>query len=294
MKPIIPIIILHRNDITNLNLMLKSLKLNTRYSHQIFLIDNFSTPKIIEELKLLENSYKDLNIIFSKKNNWLLGFNLAFKHPKWREENYQYYIFSDCDIEVPYLEGKCWLERMVDEMNMNRCIGKLGIALKYSDIDKGELYEKVTKQELFFDTQPKIGNNNIVPVDTTLAIYRKDLFVMNKFKLSIGHASLVRPYYYTCRTDRNLIEARHLGWYNRGVTNNTTEQLKDKIICFSNYAAYIEPIVCERMPKKYLLYYRIIKPLAKLYWSSKVLRSLIIYYVKNFPKNINQIQNKIR
>jgi hypothetical protein len=43
---------------------------------------------------------------------------------------------------------------------------------------------------------PVVDDLVIAPVDTTLAIYRKDLFVMNKFKMLPGHASLVRPYYY--------------------------------------------------------------------------------------------------
>ncbi|PRB05618.1 family 2 glycosyl transferase [Chryseobacterium sp. MYb7] len=289
----IPIVILHKDDIINLEIMLDSIYKNTRYPFEIFLIDNASAPNLKAKLEELQKKY-NFYLIFSKKNNWLFGFNAVFKHPNWKKD-YQYYIFSDCDIEVPALQEKCWLERMVDEMDNNVCIGKLGISLKYSDIDKGEIYDKVVKQELIHDAQPTIGSKNrIAPVDTTLAIYRTDLFVYNKFRFSIGHASLVRPYYYVCRTDRSEIEARHLGWYNRGTTNNTEEQLKSKIICFANYAAFIEPVVFERMPKYYYYYYKIIKPITKLYWSTNVIMALFYYYIKNFPRNINMLQNKLR
>ncbi|MCT4141548.1 glycosyltransferase family 2 protein [Elizabethkingia anophelis] len=289
----IPIVILHKDDIINLEIMLNSIYKNTKYSFELFIIDNASSPNM--QVKLQEMQLKhNFHLIFSKKNNWLLGFNKVFKDPNWKN-NYKYYIFSDCDIEVPFLKEKCWLERMVNQMDENACIGKLGISLKYSDIDKGELYDKIVKQESIFDAQPTIGNRNrIAPVDTTLAIYRTDLFVYKKFKFSIGHASLVRPYYYVCRTNRLEIEARHLGWYNRGVTNNTKDQLKSKIICFANFAAYIEPVVFERMPKYYLFYYKMVKPVAKLYWSTSVIMALLYYYLKNFPRNINMLQNKLR
>lgn len=289
----IPIVILHKDDIINLAIMLESIYKNTRFRYEVFLIDNASEPHI--KLKLLELQKKyEFNFISSNKNNWILGFNAVFKHQNWRKD-YAYYIFSDCDIEVPALSGKCWLEKMVDEMENNICIGKLGISLKYSDIDKGEIYDKVVREEQIIDAQPVIGGKNrVAPVDSTLAIYRKDLYVGNSFRFSIGHASLVRPYYYVCRTDRSELEARHLGWYNRGVTNNTTAQLKNKIICFSKYAAYVEPAALKRMPKYYQFYYRIVKPIMKLYWSILVISRLLFYYVSNFPRNINKIQNKLR
>lgn len=290
----IPIVIIHRDDISNLKIMMASIYEQTRYPFEVFLIDNCSSPQYGEELLSLKEQY-GFHLILSKKNNWVLGFNQVFKHKSWKAEEYPYYIFSDCDIQVPMLEGKCWLERMKDEMDGNSCIGKLGISLKYSDIEKGEIYDKVVKQEKLFDAQPLIGGKSrIAPVDTTLAMYRKDLFVDEEFRFSIGHASLVRPYYYVCRTDRKELEARHLGWYNRGVTNNTTEQLKSKIICFANYSAYIEPVVFERMSQYYKVYYKVVKPLAKIYWGIKVYTKLLKYYIRNFPRNINMLQNKLR
>lgn len=290
----IPIVILHRNDICNFEIMLESIYSNTRYPFEVFVVDNNSSGVYREKVILFQKKY-GYNLILSQKNTWLLGFNMVFNHKKWKDENYPYYVFSDCDIQVPALEGKCWLERMKDEMDSNACIGKLGISLKYDDIEKGEIYEKVVSEEQNFDAQPVIGSaNHIAPVDTTLAIYRKDLYVGSKFRFSIGHASLVRPYYYTCRTNRNEIESRHLGWYNRGVTNNTTEQLKEKIICFSNYAAYIEPAALLRMPKYYQYYYKFVKPIMKMYWGLRVVKKLGFYYLSNFPRNINQLQNKLR
>lgn len=77
---------------------------------------------------------------------------------------------------------------------------------------------------------PKVDELIMAPVDTTLAIYRKDLFVMNKF--IPGHATLVKPYYYVFRTPK-VYQAKHLGW------RKYQKQLEEKIICFTKY---IDPI----------------------------------------------------
>lgn len=286
----IPIVILHRNDVINLEIMLKSIYENTNYNYDLFLVDN-NTSVGMEHLLILAERY-NINIILSKKNNWLLGFNLVFKHEKWRDD-YPYYIFSDCDIEVPSLGTKCWLTRMIAEMDQNACIGKLGLSLSVKGIDKGDIFEKIIEQEAQYDKQPTIGSNRIAPVDTTLAIYRKDFFVYNKFKFSVGHATLARPYYYTCRATREM-ECRHLGWYNRGITNNTEELLPEKIKCFAKYAAYIEPAVLKRADFSVRLYFKIVKPFAKIRWGLNVSLQLFIYYVKNFPRNINKLQNQLR
>ena len=45
----------------------------------------------------------------------------------------------------------------------------------------------------------------------TAAIYRKDLFITGKFKMELGHTSLIKPYYYSCRT-KNKLDCIHLGW----------------------------------------------------------------------------------
>lgn len=286
----IPIVILHRNDLINLEIMLRSIKENTKWQYDLFLVDNNSS---YGKDKLLELTLQyNVKAIFSDKNDWLLGFNRVLKHKDWQDE-YPYYIFSDCDIEVPALGENCWLTRMLAEMDQNACIGKLGISLSTKGIDQGEIFEKVITQEAIFDKQPKIGTNFIAPVDTTLAIYRKDFFVFKKFKFSVGHAALARPYYYTCRTSRE-IECRHLGWYNRGITNHTDDQLPEKIKCFAKYAAYIEPAVLAKADLSLRLYFKVVKPLAKIKWGILVYFQVLMYYIKNFPRNINKLQNQLR
>lgn len=293
-REIIPIAILHRNEPENLSLMIKSIKENTKIPYHIFVIDNNSSDAaavlVIQELK---NS-GEITLIESKRNNWVLGFNHALQHEKW-PGNSKYYVFSDADIIVPppSKAGKCWLELMLDEMERHACIGKLGISLKVDDIDNQILSSYAKRQREIFDKNPKIGDNSIAPVDTTLAIYRNNFFIGTKFKFSIGHASLARPYYFTCRTAASL-EARHLGWYVKSSLEIDGQKLKEKVRCFAIYGGGIADDLLSACNFYDAMYYKILRPLSLLYWSGFVLIKNFIYIAARFPRGINEIQSNYR
>jgi len=138
---------------------------------------------------------------------------------------------------------------------------------------------------------PIIGDLVVAPVDTTLAIYRKDLFVMGKFKMLPGHASLVKPYYYTCRNISNY-RTKHLGWHNYKVPNK--KQLEEKIICFTKYTGYIDPVVLDKAGKRVKYFYKIFRYIFMAYWSSQVVLYWILYIAPRFPRSLNEIQFKRR
>lgn len=294
LPPLVPIVILHRNEFDNLELMLSSIVEHTQYRYALFVIDNNSS-RVDSALRLDRiAAVYGATVIRSPRNNWVFGFNLALAHPQFPHLS-KYYVFSDADIVVPPISpgGMCWLEHMVHQMDQHACIGKLGISLAVDDIDNVMLGGEVTRQRARFNQNPSIGCNVIAPVDTTLAIYRPDFFVGPRFRFSVGHASLARPYYYTCRTAAE-VEARHLGWYEAHRIDLDDSALTEKIRCFAKFGAYIEPALLARRPLADNLYYRVIHPLAILYWGARVAVTNLVYLVKHFPRRVNVLQYKCR
>lgn len=290
----IPIVILHRNEFGNLFRMIDSISSSTNVSYRLFVVDNASSVADRDVHFSALSAIPGLCLIKSKKNNWLLGFNEALRHPKWPTDA-RYFIFSDADIVVPSsVPGAyCWLEYLIKQMDTNACIGKLGVSLRTDDIDNDVLKLSVEKQKARFLTNPKIGENMIAPVDTTLAIYRKDFFIGRQFHFSIGHASLARPYYYTCRTDTS-VEAVHLGWYQHSSLPMRGELLSEKIRCFAKFGGYIEPEVLRNCRIGDRLYYQFLRPLSLAFWGCNVAFSNLYYVVSKFPRNINVLQAKCR
>jgi len=294
MSKIIPIVILTKDEPRFLELMIKSIINRTKYPYRIFIVDNGS--KCMEQKKLLKNlqaKYEHIKVILNNKNEWVLGFNKAISIVNRIEDiDSRYIVLSDGDIVVPLAKDNiCWLEYLKNKMDDNITIGKIGLSLDIGFIKNKEKFKKTYNIEKNYMKAPHVNDLIIAPVDTTLAIYRKDLYINNKFEIIPGHASLVKPYYYIFRTNKPY-QAKHLGWKN--YTQPNKEQLEDKIICFTKYAAYIDPFVLEKVDKKIKYFYKFGRYFYKVYWALNVVFLWIKYIIKNFPRNMNQIQAKYR
>lgn len=290
---LIPIVIIHKDEPEALDAMLTSIRKNTNYPHQIFIVDNASRLAEARDYLRKLSSHQEYSLILNKSNNWVLGFNLAFKHKEW-PKGCPLMVFSDCDIVVPTSSENelCWLSYLKQQMDTHACIGKLGLSLMVDDLDESELNQKIIKREASFDKSAAIGTNTICGVDTTLAIYRNDFFMMEDFKFSIGHASVARPHYYTCRVSRKY-QAKHLGWYKKQDALSR-HYLQEKILCFAKYAAYIEPEILSEALWRYRYYFKIVSSLAKIFWAARVLITVFLYYLKCFPRDMNPLQNSAK
>lgn len=283
-----PIVLLHHNEFDYLNRTIQSIYENTNLKFKLYVVDNKSKENS-DFWNILSHQYPDINIIFNKKNNWVYGFNEAIKII----DNFDYIVLSDSDIVVnPPINNKCWLGYLIESMNANACIGKLGLNLDLSSIKNQPGLVDLYLRELSYYSGLKICDNTIAPVDTTLAIYRGDLFITN-FYMRVGHASLVRPNYYVCRANGSYL-ARHLGWdkYINIVNNNigSNDLLNEKLNFFAKYGIHVEKNLISKAKWPYRIKYYLIFKLSRFYYGLKVLYYWLIFLFNNFPGNINHIQ----
>lgn len=286
----IPILILHHNEFKYLKYCINSLEKNTQYPHEIMIIDNNSNREVKEKIKVTFS--KKYKIFFNKKDNWLLGFNLAIKSIKW---NWHYIVLTDADICFKKTKNKkCWLKYLVNQMNKNLCMGKLGIKLNTHYISKKKYFREIFKRELSYQEGKKIGDNIIAPVDTTAAIYRKNIFIHDKFEMKIGHTSLIKPYYYSCRTGKDL-DCIHFGWQKYFKTYKTKKNYKhlaEKAYFFAKWNRPIEKTLSIELTVYDRIYTYLLSRIMRLFFSVNFIYLWIIYLIKNFPFNYNEIQNK--
>ena len=200
MTHVIKIFLMCRNNKRELEICLRSISRRTDYPHEIIIVDNNSTDE--EMLNFLrELSIKGIKVYKNRFNLWVLGLNKALNSNLGHSD--QFYVVSDSDIVVPISkDGQCWLQILLTEMHKNPIIGKLGFSLDLSFISKKDIFTDTFARENKYYCNPKIGVNHIAPVDTTLAIYRYDYFMMRKPRFLPGHGVLARPHYYCCRTSK--------------------------------------------------------------------------------------------
>ena len=203
-----PIILLHHNEIDFLGKSIDSIVKNTRSKYKLIIVDNNSSEK---NKNILKKKYsKKYRVIFNDKDNWIYGFNLGIESIKF---SWDRIVLSDSDIIFKKtMNGKCWLKHLNEQLDEHPIIGKLGIKLNVDILKKTKSLKKILLREKRYRDGYKIGSNVIAPTDTTAAIYRKNLFISNDFKLQLGHTSLIKPYFYSCRTG-NELDCDHLGWY---------------------------------------------------------------------------------
>ena len=190
----------------------------------------------------------------------------------------------------------CWLKYLNNQFDKYPIIGKLGISLNTKILEKNNRLKKILNREKRYKHSYKIGDNIVAPTDTTAAIYRKNLFITREFKMQLGHTSLIKPYYYSCRTGPKL-ECDHLGWlkYLEIMKNNKESKnaIRDKAWFFCKFNRTIEQPLLDKLN---FIERNLIKGLAKFYYKPKIaIKFLVIwflYILKNFPLNYNEIQKK--
>lgn len=291
----IPIVLLHHGQPDILLRTVENINKNTRYPYVLFIVDNSSPENslLLETFNKIENDFQG-TIIRNKKNNWIYGFNLALKHKSWPTS--EYYVFSDADVLVPHVNGdRCWLAEIIYQMDTHRCIGKLGLSLDLTELEKNPALHDTYQAEKKFLEGEKIGTNIIAPVDTTMAIYRKDFFIGN-FKFRIGHQSLARPCYYICRTQTTL-SAIHVGWdFYPGATKEAYSLDKQwvKAMTMCKMGTYVAPEVISAFSAIRRMQLRILQAAVRVFHGVKLLGMVLFYVIKRLPRRLNELQSKAK
>ena len=293
MRISIAIVVLTKDEPDFLDKTIRSIIARTNYPYELFIVDNDSS---LDKQKTLLKSYKQdglAHVIFNNKNQWVLGFNKAIDIVNNRTDlSSEYVVLTDGDIVVPEpIDQVCWLEYFMQKMDGNITIGKLGLALDTQFIKDNKKFDNTYANELRYMKGPIVDDLVIAPVDTTLAIYRRDLFVTNTFKMLPGHGSLIRPYYYVFRTSGTYV-AQHLGWQN--YMEPDINQIQSKVICFAKYGGYVDPIVLDKVGSKVRYFYKVFGRIYKAYWALITSYYWVVYFCKKFPRRLNEIQFNLR
>jgi len=287
----IPIVLLHHNDYDFLYRTINSIKLNTIAPYKLIVVDNCSTKNDSFWLKIKQN-YPGIHIIFNKKNNWVYGFNLA----KPFLEGHKYFVLSDADIEFPSPKKKvCWLAYLIKQLETYAPIGKAGLPLDLDTIKEDKNLSNLYNRELSFKSGKMIGSNIIAPVDTTVAIYRSDIFMEN-FYMRVGHFTNIKPKYYCVRVSEEF-KCKHIGWekYQSGKIKNKKNDnaiiLKAKF--FGRYAIMMERDLLKQLSFYYKTKYFITFYFFRTFFSLRILINIVIYILslKFLTDNANKYDN---
>ncbi len=284
----IPVFIMSYNDLASLRLCLRALVRRTLRAHRLVVIDNGSTdPRLRRYLKWLTR-LTGIEVHLNRFNLWVLGVNKVIRAWSRSSDTEALFVLTDCDILVPPpRHGQCWLARMEAELERHACVGKLGLSLDLGYIRGRPQFQHTYERELFFSQGPRIGDMAIAPVDTTLALYRKSLFVSAHPLFIPTHQGLYRPYYYCCRTAPDF-QAKHLSW--RFYARRSKTDVVSKMLCFGLMGATVVPALTEHAPRYARFFYFVVRPLARIFWGCIAAGLQVSYLVRFIPRGLNRLQ----
>jgi glycosyltransferase involved in cell wall biosynthesis len=288
----IPILVMSYNDHASLRLCLRAIVNRTRRSYRLIVVDNASTePRLLRYLRHLACLTR-IAVHRNRRNLWVLGLNAPLRDALKQSQPQDLFAVSDCDIIVPPpRDGRCWLARMEALMLEHVCIGKLGLSLDLGYIQSRPVFAQTLAAERFFLDGPRIGETIVAGVDTTMALYRQQLFVTRRPYFLPGHQSLHRPYLYCCRTTPSL-QAKHLSW--RGYASRSDDDAIAKLRCMGLLGAHVAPAQVAGAPVAAKLAYRMLVPVTRLFWGTWVTMLQAIYAMRHLPRRTNLLQHARR
>lgn len=195
-KPV-DIVLLTHDRLNYFHKTISALINNTKYNYRLIIVDNNSAEEFKNYLSQTRILYDE--IIFNETNEWTAAFQkgieLTTSDP---------FVVSDPDILVPNLEGKCWLERLVDLHSQNPEMGLIALNLDPSN--------KPEKMPDVYISEKTVLNNDITlsNVGTVMqAIKRKyfnfpyvtDWETCERIRMNGGKVGFAKN-----------ITAYHLGW----------------------------------------------------------------------------------
>jgi glycosyltransferase involved in cell wall biosynthesis len=254
---VVPVIIMTRNESKYIKECVASL-LEAKSPNRLIVVDNASTDQQhIDALTRLSES-PDIHVIWCDGNRWVNNLDYAFACIEAWGLDFDFFALTDGDTVVSKLGGD-WLGTLVRQMSENLWLGKLGASIDLSNIENIEIMSKIHEAERQYYKRMIAPGVYLAPVDTTLALYRKDVFVYKALKLRPGHMSAIRPYYHVGRSAK--VKIVHRGW-----EDYTTGGIGiDKVKAFCKFGAHIqwEHFSGTAFQK---FYYRIVSNLYRVYW----------------------------
>ncbi|EPZ8358847.1 glycosyltransferase family A protein [Enterobacter hormaechei] len=266
-----PVIVMTRNEGVFLSRCIESMISNVSIDIHIYIVDNNSSEEDhLTILGQLQKKYKSIiSVINNNSNRWVLGLNKTLEKIK-KTHNSPYFFITDGDIDFSICKARpCWLTYLIEQMEKNIIVGKIGYSLDWDYLSKQENLKGILLQEKsLYNENRKINDLYIAQVDTTATLFRWDWSMEGNGKLFPDHMRYLRPELYSCRTNKNLV-VEHLGWMNYQKNALSQENIDSKVICFTIVGAALKKEILCQASLSARIFFVLFNRLFQVFWISR-------------------------
>lgn len=288
-SPTLPVLVMTRNDGHFLKQCVESIINTVTIPVTIYIIDNHSdSPEHHVILKDLKARFNNIELVLNKKNLWILGLNETIIKIK-KIHNSKYFFLTDADINFSDCKARpCWLTYLVNKLDSNVSIGKIGISLSWDYLEKhDELLPILEQEKALYSEEHKIDDLYVSAVDTTASLFRFDWSLENSSLFYPDHMRYLKPELYSCRTSRDIC-VEHLGWllYKRK-ESLSLRSVNSKVLCFTFVGGSIKDTILRSSSFHYALFYKLFSRLFFVLWMSRRYVYLFKYIMKKGRKKFD-------
>lgn len=267
-SPTLPVLVMTRNDGLFLKQCVESIINTVTIPITIYIIDNHSdSPEHHAILNDLKAQFDNIELVLNKKNLWILGLNNTIQKIKLIHRS-KYFFLTDADIDFSNCKARpCWLSYLMQQLEKNVSIGKLGISLSWDYLEKNSELKEILKQEnSLYSEKYKINDLYVSFVDTTATLFRNDWSIEPSSCFYPDHMRYLRPELYSCRTSR-YITVEHLGWHLYiNAEKLTAQHINSKIRCFTLVGGDVKKEILKLGDMRYQVFYKIFSKTIKRVW----------------------------
>lgn len=284
-----PILVMTRNDNQFIKKCVESIINTVTIPITIYIVDNNSdSDEHHLILKELAERFENVNVVLNKNNYWILGLNETILKVK-KNHIGKYFFLTDADIDFSNCKAKpCWLSYMIECLEKNVSIGKLGISLDWSYLSKHEkLYPILLQEKSLYSDSKMINDLYVSSVDTTATLFRFDWSIEQSSFFYPDHMRYLRPELYSCRTNREVL-VEHLGWYTYNEASSLNKShINSKVLCFTLVGGDVKEAILEMSDFKYEFFYRTSARLIRKLWVLRRCFYQLKYYICKGVKNFD-------
>ena len=267
-------IITHENE-QRLSENVNSLLNSTLVAQDIIIVWNGkkSVKSLSLERELADFDY--VNFFYVGYNAFIFGVTLAMKVYQNVED--PYFLVSDGDFLYPPLATGDWLQEFIFFMDKFPMIGRTGLSIDLINIKSKPELISILQQEEKYLSGFCIDEFYHAPIDTTPAIYRKNIFYWGN-NVMPGHMTGMKPYFLSMRS-KNFF-GYHLGWDEKKYQSGHYLLSWSNLTSFGMFNGVISNTVLSQQPLIKKFVYKLISAVARTYWRSFKFFYILKYLLK--------------
>jgi hypothetical protein len=276
--------VLTHNIEYNLKLCLDSISQSTQVEQRIIVVYN---GKCDCQTKSFFKEFPSIDVYYVGFNAFTFGVYLAMN--KYQNIDDEYFALSDGDFIFPDEPNGDWLEDFIAFMDENPFVGRTGLGIDLKNIENNYDFREIFSHEISYKTGFVISKYYNAPIDTTPALYRRNIFYWGN-KILPGHMTGMKPHLYSMRSRDH--EGYHLGWDTNKYQVSNFQIPLSNLISFALFNGSLPKSSLSRQPIISRILFLFLRFFFRLFWRSFKLSALVLYMLRRKLFLLNEIENR--